>query len=168
MRKIVILLVLVAIIATGTAFADYPEDKIGIGALFGYNGSWEGGRGTGNVALSLKLPSLPIFWALSLEIDGSAFGLGAHGDYYFYHNTLFAEANLDWYLGLGGWLSLWGFDDDFGFALGARLPVGLSWQPLDMLEVFLEIAPSLGLQVLPKVKFPAGGIGLGLGVRVWF
>ena len=167
MKKVLLSIIFAAVIATGTAFAEYPNNKIGVGIIAGYNGSWEGG-GSGNLSLSLKLPQLPIFWAARLEIDGDWFALGVHGDYYIYHEALLPEYNLDWYLGIGAWVSIWAPNDNLGLALGLRLPIGLSWQPIDILEVFLEIAPSLGIQVLDSVRFPAGGFGIGLGIRVWF
>jgi len=171
MKKILLVLALVAIIGAGTAFADHP-DGWGVGIVAGYNGNWYNALNHPNVALSLKIPKIPIYWAFNLEIHNSHMGMGLRGDYYLLDKTLVPDIGLHWYIGLGGWVSL-GFYHDTYIALGVRLPIGISWQlglggSLDALELFLEIAPSLGIQVSPDIYFPAGGWGAGFGVRLWF
>jgi hypothetical protein len=100
------------------------------------------------------------------------------GDYYFIDKPLVPEINLDWYLGLGGYAGMWIWKDnyrpsgaadgspDMSVTLGARLPIGLSWQPLDFLEVFMDVAPSLGLWVIP-LRFPDWDVHVDVGVRFW-
>jgi hypothetical protein len=172
MKKKIILFALIAVISAGAAFADHPKG-FGIGAIAGYGNGWEGGgSGTNNWALALKVPSVPIFWAIDLELDSYYFQIGLRGDYYFIDKTLVKDINLGWYLGVGGWFSYGSFDSKWAnwtyMAAGARVPIGLSWQPIDLLEIFLEIAPSLGIQFSPDFHFPAGGWGAGFGFRLWF
>jgi hypothetical protein len=168
MKKKLILVALVAVITTGSAFADYPKGW-GVGLVAGYGGHWDNGYYNSNWALSLKVPSMPIFWAIDFEVWDGYVTLGLRGDYYIAHRALIPEIKLDWYLGIGGWLSL-GLPSQGNayISFGARVPVGLSWQPVDVFELFLEIAPSLGFQMSPRVHFPYGGWGAGIGFRIWF
>jgi len=166
MKKIVICLALFVILATGTVFADHPGG-FGIGVQGGFSGAW-GGSSMGGGALSLKLPSVPIYWAVRLDISSGYFGLGVSGDHYFIDDKLVPEINLGWYLGGGGSLGLSFTGNSVGLGIGARLPIGLTWQPLPMLEVFLQVVPSLGVSILPEFHFPYGGWGGDIGIRLWF
>ena len=66
MKKILFVFVLAAIVATGTVFADHPGG-FGIGVQGGTGGIWRSGGygGHHHGALSLKIPGIPIFWAIS-------------------------------------------------------------------------------------------------------
>jgi hypothetical protein len=148
-------------------FADHPSG-FGIGIQGGASTSWDGGGFLGGGALSLKLPSMPIFWAVRMDIGVGGFGLGVSGDYYFIDSPLVPDINLHWYLGFGVGVGLWGFDDKFGIGVTGRVPVGLSWQPMPLLEIFVQLVPSLGVQIAPEFHFPYGGWGGDLGIRLWF
>jgi hypothetical protein len=187
MKKKLIVFALAAILATGTAFAEHPN-----GMSIGVVGSYGWGSDMGAM-LSLKFPSIPIFWAVTAGFGSSNnesyFNMGLIGDYYLIDKVLVKEIGLNWYLGLGGWAQLnthkWNFlgreYNSTGFAFGARLPIGLSWQPIPLLEIFLDIAPRLGIAFSPEVKsdsgrvlkesgadFPVFGYPLELGIRFWF
>jgi hypothetical protein len=148
-------------------FADHPSG-LGIGVQAGGSSGWGSGGFGGAAALSLKLPSMPIFWAVRLDLGDGYFGLGLSGDKYFIDDKLLPKAGLNWYLGFGLGLGLWGFSDTLGLGVSARLPIGLSWQPIPLLEIFLQVVPTLGVQVLPDFHFPYGGIGGDIGIRLWF
>jgi len=179
MKKFVIVLALAAVIATGTAFADHPKG-FGIGLV----GFYPGGGG-----LSLKLPSVPIYWAVSAEIGSDYFSINLTGDSYLIDDNL--SGPLHWFLGLGGFFSFYSyskkyFDVSYGWtnlAFGARLPIGLSFQPISLLEIFLDVAPCIGLGIYGKQEYTynntkyvadEGGMGLfwgwpiELGIRLWF
>jgi len=166
MKKWLCVFTLVTIFAAGTAFADHP-DGFGIGVQFGGGGSWSGGGfGASGIALSLKIPSVPVFWTINLDIFNDAFGLGVAGDYFLIDKVLVTDIKLHWYLGLGGGVDIW-FGDTLGLGASARLPIGLSWQPLDLLDVYLQIVPNIGVAILPDFHFPYGGYGGNLGIRIW-
>jgi opacity protein-like surface antigen len=173
MKKILIVIALAAILATGTAFADHPQG-FGIGVVGGYFGGWESGRDyTGGAALSLKLSGLPIYWAVRLNFAGSFagmfnnyFGLNVSGDYYFMDRALIGNF-LHWYLGLGAYVSML-FTDPMYIGVGARVPIGLSIQLFNFLEIFAELPLTLGVTVSPGFHFPDGGWGASVGVRLWF
>lgn len=146
---------------SGLAFADHPRKSIGVGIVGG------GGVGGGDIGLALKLPSAPVFWGLHLAMDSSHVSLGATGDYYFNDETLLKEDKfkLDWYLGLGGYANL-GFGSSASASMGARIPVGLSWHITKEYELWLGIAPSLGIGIVP-FSFPDWDVAGELGFRVW-
>jgi len=164
MKKLLFVFVFALIIATGAAFADHPGGY-GIGVQGGFSGSWLGG-GIGGGAFSLKVPSVPVFWAVRLDFNSNYFGFGLSGDYYLIDAKLVPEIDLHWYLGVGGSLGF-GFGNLLSLGVGARLPIGLSWQPIPLLEIFLQVVPSLGVSVLPEFFFPYGGWGGDIGVRIW-
>jgi len=168
MKRLILVLVLFAIIAAGSVFADHPQG-FGIGIQGGTSGAWEGEGGLHNgAALSLKLPSIPIFWAARLDIYDDYFFLDVSGDKYLIDSILVKDIGLNWYLGLGLGVGIGIGGDDLGLGVSARLPVGLSWQPIPLLEIFLQLVPNLGVQVMPDFHFPYGGWGGDLGIRFWF
>jgi len=182
MKKKLFVFVLAVVIAGGTAFADHPKGT-GIGVV----GFYPGGAG-----LSLKLPSVPIYWAVSLGFYSgydSYLSLNVSGDYYMIDNKLVGP--LHWFLGVGGFLGFNTFTNNYhnvdyswtDLAFGARVPIGLSVQPIPLLEIFLDIAPSLGLGINGEQAYTyngnkyvnkKGGVGLyfalpiELGLRLWF
>lgn len=169
MKKIALLLVLTACLAVG-AFADHPSGW-GVGIMGQYGFAWDGFTGNAGAALSLKAPQLPIYWGINMDIYHGYFGLGVTGDYYLIDQRLVDSINFGWYFGVGGYAGL-GFYGDLALSLGARLPIGIYLIPLETdalsLELFLDIAPSLGLQALPSFHFPAGDLGVDMGLRLWF
>ncbi|MDR0562527.1 MAG: hypothetical protein LBG73_07535 [Spirochaetaceae bacterium] len=202
MKKLFAVCIIGLALGTAGVFADHP-DGWGIGPGFGFNWGWPFGGGGGSapgIYLSLKAPKLPVFWGLSLGFGTNYFGLGVTGDWYIIDKPLAPAAKLHWFLGVGGFLTLniWGGSWSYAggsakwsyleFGGGVRVPVGLSWQPLDWLEVFGEINASLGIggstdSVIEydvggeKLKhtyhegglwFPVGGLGGAIGVRFWF
>jgi hypothetical protein len=93
--------------------------------------------------------------------------VGVSGDYYFIDKAIAPKIGLGWYLG-GGIYGNVGFWSDYVFlAAGGRLPIGLSWQPIDLIEVYLQAVPSIGVQILPPINLN-WGIGVDLGIRFWF
>ena len=172
MKRIVIVLVLAAIIATGTVFAADPRPNgLGIGAVWGYAGGWGGGGGNGGAALALKLPSLAPYLGVDLGFGDGWFSIGATADWNMAGGNL--ASVLGWYIDLGGYLGFWASDDVSRVNLGFRLPVGLTIKPINILDIFVAFVPSLGLGLRvsgdhgDSLHFPAGGWGLNLGIRLW-
>jgi len=182
MKKKLFIFVLAVVIATGTAFADHPKGT-GIGVVGFY---------PGGVGLSLKLPSIPIFWAVSLGFYSgydSYFSLNVSGDYYMIDKKL--GGPVHWFLGLGGFFSFNTYTNSYysaeyswtDLAFGARVPIGLSIQPIPLLEIFLDIAPSLGMIINGEQAYTYNGnryvprkgsagfyfaFPVELGLRFWF
>jgi len=107
MKKLVIVLALAAIIATGTVFADHPSGW-GIGFVGNYSSWGFGGQGGG---LSLKAPSIPIYWAISFGVGLDYFGLGVTGDYYLYDKNI--SGPLNWFFGVGGYVTFYSYSANY-------------------------------------------------------
>jgi len=165
MKRIFLVLVLFTIISAGSAFADHPKG-IGVGILYGGTSSWNGWGWGGFYGLSLKVPSIPIFWGIHMNVEEHFFSLGLMGDKYFIDQALVKDIGLHWFLGLGLYANIVFFKEAM-FGFGARLPIGLSWQPVKPLEIFFNLSPSLGVQINP-IHIPAGGLGAEFGIRLWF
>ena len=173
MKKLVMVIALATILATGSVFA--VQDGFGIGVVGGFGGGW-GAVGTvaGGGALSLKLPGVPVYWGINLDIWGDGMWVGLTGDFiHLIDNKPIVKAiALNWFIrgGLYGKVFIGG--SSLGLDIGARLPIGLSWQPIKLIELFLDVAPSIGL----GMSFNPDGVGLGvgggwageLGIRLWF
>jgi len=165
MKKILLVIVL-AVIMAGAVFADHPDDKFGIGVMAGWYGGW-GSGGLAHTALSLKMPNAPVFWGINLNFSSGHFNLGISGDKYFIERALISGVGLHWYVGLGAWANVGFSSGTVDLSAGARLPIGLSWHMFSFLELFMDVAPSLGVRIIPKFDFPAGGWPIELGVRLW-
>lgn len=168
MKKLMMVFLVLLLIAgmAGTAGAA-GKDGLALGAVFGTSfGGY--GFGGGDVALALHIPSLPIYWALGLNISGSYLGLRVAGDYYLMGGNLVKASGfqLDWFLGVGGSGALT-LGSSLGLSLGARLPIGLIWPIIPKLDLWLDAAPTLGLTLLPYVNFPYWHIPVELGIRYW-
>ena len=78
-------------------------------------------------------------------------------------------AHMSWYVGAGPYLSIWFIEvpnwvTDSGLSVGARAPVGLSFDFVDIpLQLFTEVSVNVGL--VPATRIGAGG---GLGARYYF
>ena len=159
MKKLVFVL-LIGLLVSTAAFADH--DGFGIGLILGGGGGYHAG-GTFYPGVSLKIPSLPVFWGIYTGISPFHVGLTFTGDYYFFDKNLFTsnidnddstyKFKLDWYFGLGGAVSLNFYRGIFGrggwdgIGFGLRVPVGLSWHVIKQFEIALGLAPVLGLYI---------------------
>lgn len=163
MKKRLLLFCVVGLLAVN-AFADHPSNKLGLGLFLG-GGYGSVGGGLFHPGVSLKIPGVPIFWGVNAAIGGVT-GLSVSGDYYFIDADLVKDGSfdLDWFLGLGGFGHLY-FGDDVSFALGARVPIGLSWHINKVFELFADVAPGIGVSFTshPLYWTMAGELGL----RVW-
>ena len=189
MKKFVIVIALVTILGTGTAFADHP-DNFGIGFKGGFDLPFMGYDGyAGGGALLLKFPSVPIFWGVDVHSRRHSLGFGLSGDYYIINDNIVDEW-FGWYLGLGGFLKFSTWDNRHhsrtNLGLVFRVPIGLSFQwPIDSftLELFLAAVPNVGLRFsfwdskhndywknenYGRVGVWGPGLGGEIGIRFWF
>jgi hypothetical protein len=172
MKKLVMVIALAAIFATGSVFA--VQDGFGIGVIGGFGGGW-GSEGSvaGGGALSLKFPSVPVYWGINLDIWSSGMWLGVSGDFIHLidNQPLVKEIGLSWFIRGGLYGKVFIGQNIFGLDFGARLPIGLSWQPIKLIELFIDVAPSIGLGITfadPVRLGLGGGWGGELGIRLWF
>lgn len=164
-RKIIVLAALLLVIGTTGAFA------FGIGLQ--YNGN-AGEVFTQGVALTFKFDDVPLIFAVNWlfpEGDSTVDAvIGLTGDYWVLNKriTNVGSASLNWFLGVGFFVNTV-FADEFAMNGGLRIPVGLNMFMADgFFELFAQIAPSFGIQVIPSLAtadtfFPIAG-----GFRMWF
>jgi len=154
MKKLLCVAVLVAVIGAGTAFAQF-----GIG-VHGGGGTLGGGGG-----INLAFSDIYIYVDALGAWDGGMHVSGAVDFLSLYKTNL--ASNFDFYVRVGVGAGLWGFNDTFGLAAAARVPVGVSWKPIPLIELFLQAVPQIGLKILPSIDL-FWGVGGNLGVRFWF
>jgi hypothetical protein len=157
------------------AFANHPSGW-GLGIMGQYNLAWDGFAGAGGAAFSLKTPQLPVYWGINLEMRNHSLGFSLTGDYYLVDRTISRDINLGWYLGVGAYAGFHSYDYESikwtSIRGGARVPIGIYIIPVRFLEVFLDIAPSLGVGLYfgnwdDRFNFPEGGFGVDIGLRFW-
>lgn len=151
MKKTIILIAVMLMLLSTSVFAT----GVGISAGLPIG---EGLPAT-NLMLSAKLDTVPFLLGLGFGFD--PFYLGLTADWWALNENLAGMLNI--YIGPGLYMGInSGSDTQIDF--GARLPIGLNIFPLDFMELFIEIAPTL--VVLPE--FPTIGVQAAAGLRFWF
>ena len=153
MKKRIILLVLLGAIAIAPAFS------FGIGGAFGLN--FMGGVGTGGL-LSVKFDEYPAVFGVGARFRDSSFNIGITADWWLYQTNLVEM--LDLYVGPGLYAAI----GSNVFDLGVRVPVGIHMFVIDPLELFLEVAPAIGVRLGSGFDFPTWDVQGAVGFRFWF
>ena len=158
MKKILVVAIAVMLLGATGAFA-----AGGTGLAIGGEASLSF-AGTGDLPMSamlmLHFPRFP----LMLGIGASAApAIGLTADYWAAQRKLIKI--LDWYVGIGGYLLL--NLEPADISLGARIPIGLQIWPIGKtLEIFIEVAPAVGVSLVPTgFDWHLQG---ALGLRFWF
>ena len=104
--------------------------------------------GAGGLPMSAMLlfhiPQVPLMFGIGVS---SPLALAVTADYWAAHGSL--GSIFSWYAGVGGYLAL-----DLGpgatATAGGRIPIGLqAWPVGQVLELFIEIAPAVGIILVP-------------------
>ncbi len=148
-RNVFILLALICIGA--------PVFGFGIGGAFSV-GVWDL---PSQAMLSLKIDAFPTVFAIGASIGSEVFQVGITVDWWLFQINLVRFLYL--YIGPGVYAQL-----SRSFGIGARIPVGLQVFILDPFELFLELAPAIGVRISDPVKIPAFGLQGAFGFRFWF
>jgi hypothetical protein len=158
MKKVLVLVFAVMMIATTGAFAA-KGGGLAIGGEGALAFAGTGGLPMGAM-LMLHLPQLPLMLGIGVSTSPA---VGLTADYWFAHGALFSI--FDWYVGIGGYLTV---DlNPTGLAAGGRIPIGLQIWPFGQnLEFFLEVAPAVGVSLIPT-GFD-WHVQAALGLRFWF
>ena len=146
--------ILVAVVAT-------PAFSFGIGGAFGLD--FAGGSVGPGALLSFSPDSHPLVLGVGASFGEGFFALGLTGDWWLYHTGLISILSL--YIGPGLYVDLNVVNENASLGIGARIPIGLQAWIIDPLELFLEIAPTIGLR---GGTFPAFGVQGAIGFRFWF
>ena len=161
MKKSIVTGILFLVLAGGAVYADHPAG-LGIGVQGGVSGAAGGGDFGGD--LTLKLPLLPLFWTIGAEIHSGYTGITVAGDYYLLDMSIMPM--LGWYIGVGAGAHL-GLGGTTHLAVAGRLPIGISFQPVGLVEIYLQLVPQIGLAVLPDIDLWDRFWGGNVGIRLW-
>ncbi len=156
MKKRIATIAIALLLLTVTA-----SGAFGLGIGLSYGISPLGGLPGQNLLLSVKADQLPFLLGVGARMNASTFSLGLTADWWAMNNNLVNFIN--YYLGLGLYA---GIGQDI--ALGARLPIGLNAFPIEPLEIFLEVAPTLAFISPGGITFPDIGLQGAVGLRFWF
>jgi hypothetical protein len=121
--------------------------------------------GNGGLPMSamfvFHVPQLPLMFGVGINTTPA---LGATLDYWAARGHL--ASIFDWYLGVGGYLTV-DFASPASISAGGRIPIGLqAWPVEQVLEIFIEIAPAVGVVVVPTAfEWHLQG---AVGLRFWF
>ncbi len=138
--------------------------ETGLGAAFSYGL----GTGTGAGALSMSTPAIPgTVQNISLRFSKDYFAIGLTDDWWVIQQPL-VEHYLDLYIGIGFYTNFGTKGGEIDWGLGGRIPVGLSYKPIDFFELFIEVVPTMGIGFDPNFYFPAWDVSGALGFRFWF
>lgn len=157
MKKALIL----ALVLMGAAASVHaaPRYRAAVGGIFGIDVM---GSLPSSAMLSFRLPKFPPVFGLGLTTNDSNPAFALMADWWLYQTNLVGFINL--YIGPGLYTA---FNGDY-FTFGGRIPIGLNAYPLDPLEIFLEIAPSLTIFGSSGIEIPNFGLQAGFGFRFWF
>jgi hypothetical protein len=154
MKKIIVIAFVLIVLVGFSASAG----TLGIGGAFSMD--TVGGL-PGGALLSLKIPSIPILWGIAFQTGQDSFNLGLTADWWLYQRQLISFLGL--YVGPGLYLTL-----PDNIEIGGRIPIGLNAYPLDFLELFLELAPTLVFFRQDGINVPDFGLMGAFGFRFWF
>ncbi len=109
--------------------------------------------------LTFHFPQVPLMFGIGVQ---NPFAIAITADYWAAHGNLVSI--LSWYAGVGLYASL-----DFNggnAAIGGRVPIGLQLWPIgNVLEIFVEIAPAVGVVLVPTgFDWHLQG---AVGLRIW-
>lgn len=174
-RKVSVLAALVFVSAAAPAF------PFGIGLRAG--GSIEDAEGGGGLLFSpeqawhfgLNYYIGPEIYGYSDEAGnyhegGDTYSVGLTADYWMVDMdlklTMGKRQSVNFYAGSGfyGYFRKTGGDSNYG--AGLRVPVGLDLQ-FEYFDVFVELAPQLGVRFLPEVKLNGEWFTPAVGFRCW-
>ena len=175
MKKIILTFLLV-ILVSASAFAARPSGW-GVGFVGQYGYAWDGFTGSPGLGLSLKMPQVPLFYGINLDLQRHGFSVSVTTDRYIIDDIMVPDINLGFFIGWGTYISFVHYNyastNWNSFRGGLRVPIGVYILPTNFFEVFLNVAPSLGVGLYfgdytDRFRFPEGGLGLDIGLRFWF
>ena len=155
MKKTFLIVAIVLIAFSSTAGAQ--DIGIGVEYVFDFSGSVLNG-----LAITGSPPVLPMVFGLNFSFGGGAFHFGITADWWLYQTTISGPFAL--YVGPGLFFGIGSV-----LSLGVRVPIALQFWVIPPLELFLEVAPSIGLTFGGgSTVAPRFGVAAAIGGRFWF
>ena len=160
MRKVTIIACAILMTVVTSSFALGDEDLAVGGKTALYFGNSAEGLPLGGMLL-LHLPGFPLMLGIGAS-NGPAIGMTA--DYWFAYGP--GSGIVGWYIGVGGYMAIDLEPNRVG--AGARIPFAVLLWPLDRrnLELFIEVAPAVGIRFVPTAFH--WHFQTALGLRYWF
>jgi len=142
----------------------------GMSALFATGLGIQGGTdvansGTNSIDVTFKLNKSPLIFAVGIP-SFDPLSIGVTGDYWLVNDNLAGPVN--YFVGIGGFTSLYIDDDTFGLTVGPRLPIGLNtFFAKNVLELYIQMAPGFAITINNGItnNFVCP---LNCGLRAWF
>ncbi|MEK6795287.1 MAG: DUF3996 domain-containing protein [Spirochaetota bacterium] len=173
MKKL-FLTVAFAVSMSAGAFAAHSSME-GLSLGIGFRGDYLlGSGGVGNTgygpAFMFKLPGFPPMFGVAFNFGAAGFNLGVTADWWLFKTTLASgTVDLCLYIGPGVYGSFSFASSYANIGVGLRIPVGLQLFIIAPFEIFLELAPAIGVGGIGNtIYFPAWGVQGNLGFRFWF
>ncbi len=160
--KVLVLAAVLLVAAASGVFA------FGIGLQ--YNGN-AGDEYYSGVAVTFKVDSIPLIFAVNWSFVEDSTQFGITGDYWILNDKITnvgSSASLNWFIGVGFFADFAFPDDEFVFQGGVRVPVGLNMFVGKVFEPFLMVAPSFGVQLVPQLDMADIFFPISAGFRFWF
>jgi hypothetical protein len=102
--------------------------------------------------------------------DGNVYSVGLTADYWMVDMDLklmmSKKNSVNFYVGSGFYTYFRKTGGDSNYGAGLRVPVGLDLQ-FEYFDVFVELAPQLGLRFMPEVKLNGEWFTPAVGFRCW-
>ena len=157
MKKIIVLSALLLVLSAASVFS------LGIGLRGNYG---FGDRFGASLFISpgKKAGMGGAHFGINYWINKDAVSFGGTMDYWLFNPNI--TGPLNFYLGAGLFASI-SFGDPLALVAGLRVPIGLDLN-FDRVDVFLEVAPQIGLSLLPTIGLNNGWGTAAVGVRFWF
>jgi hypothetical protein len=156
MKKKILTLTLACILGTTVLFAT------GLGIQ---GGTDVANSGTSNIDVTFKLNKCPLIFAIGIP-SFDPLSVGVTGDYWLVNENLAGPVN--YFIGIGGFSSIYVDDDVLGFTVGPRLPIGINtFFAKNVLELYLQMAPGLGISINNGITTDFV-CPLNCGLRAWF
>jgi len=161
MKKKSIIFILLMMMVIPAAFSD-----TGLGPAFTFG--FDGNQANAGAVLSINTPAIPgTVQNVRLAFNETDyFSFSVSDDWWVVQENI--TGGLDFYVGLGFYTGVTIIDKKADFSLGARVPVGLSFKPINFMELFLEVAPAMGVGFKPTIYFPSWNVQAAIGLRLWF
>ena len=124
------------------------------------------------IAVTFKLESLPLIFAADWSFSSDSSEIGLAGDVWLVNPELarFSGGSFHFFAGLGFFAeTAFGESRDFAFDAGLRIPLGFNlFLGGRFAEIFVQVVPSFGLEILPSLGLERPFFPLGAGARLWF
>jgi len=146
----------------------------GTAGIFAFGIGLQANANSGNVfapgvAVTFKLDQVPLVFAGNYYA-GDTLSFALTGDWWVMNEPIvrIGRTSLDYFWGLGFFSNVAFPKDDFQFACGMRVPLGLNILVARAIEPYIQVVPSFGLHFIPSIGAENFFFPVSAGFRIWF